>query len=289
MRKFMTLEKYLTSKRPFKRSLVYNGQPYIHMRTEPFASYRYKRIKLGGYLFFSLLIWCFILPCDLLAKSTFKPDLTRELKLANTGESWTSEWRVLDTLIGFPDGGNAGFYRRDTQVGKAMPNSKRTGILYLCPENHFKPVRIVGNDIFLHEGASFLNIGVSANRYPRGAWGLTVRVNNKQISKDIIVEGNKGWQDLSFNLTPFIQQPIDIIIEGQETSHRNAYVFIDYIEIAPTPRQTILFPVKRPSKNKGFFDSAYQYFLKLLDMREEERSQILRDRRYQDQLVEDSK
>lgn len=209
--------------------------------------------------------------------------LARTLNMSHSGESWTDEWSVSDTVVNFPGGGKAGFYRRATKVGDAYPNSEREGILYLLPESRRNPVRIYRDNVLIPEGAPQLLIGVAGNRNPRGDWNLVVQVNGRQIGKDVLVEGGAGWKNLSFDLSSYAKKNVDIVIEAELARRSNPYVFIDFIKINAASSSTLSNMPAQTPENSGFFDRAYQRFLELLNIREDKRSQQIQDQVYQDQ------
>ena len=213
---------------------------------------------------------------------TLNPGLEALLNVSNTGESWTDEWHVIDTAVDFPGSGRAGFYRRAGQNGDANPRTGRTGILYLYPEDRYRPARILAKDLTLPEDNPRLEIGVAANWNPRGEWGLTVKADGRQLFEEVVISGREGWQDLVFALAPLGGQRVDIVLEAGGASHSNSYVFIDYIQITSGSDASAQDPAAS-MEEQGFFDRAYLYFLELLNIREEKRSQRIQDQVYQDQ------
>ena len=240
-----------------------------------------------------LLSICCFLPVNVSANNLTGLELSSKLNLSNTGEPWTDDWDVLDTEVNFPGGGQAGFYSRLTGVGDANPERGRTGILCLFPESRNKPARLIRRNVELTGEIPLLRLGVAANRNPRGEWRLTVMVNDRPLSDEVIIAGNKGWQDLSFDLTPYARQTVNIVIEAGSTGRPNGFVFIDYINIDDNRQSTVhildpaeknaAIPPSQIDKKIGLFDRAYQNFLNLLNIREAKRSQGVQDKAYQDQ------
>lgn len=273
-----------------------NAEKILNYLTENHMSRRHNHLKSTILCFFVLLAFHYILPSNVLAETVLNPSLSRKLNISNTGESWTDDWHVLETETSFPGGGKAGFYRRATMAGEANPHSGRNGVLYLLPESRYRPARIVRKDITLPKESASLKIGVAANRNPRGEWGLTVKISDRQVGEEIIINGSKGWQDLSFDLSSFANQRVDIVIEAGATNRNNGYVFIDYINVDTDQKPTI--PALDSStgqtsghsaetdKKVGSFDPPYQKFLEMQKLREEERSRKIQDQIYQDNQSE---
>ncbi len=218
---------------------------------------------------------------------TLNPGLEAMLNVSNTGEPWTDEWHVIDTVVDFPGGGRAGFYRRPEKKGDANPRTGRKGILYLYSEGSYRPARILGKDMVLPKESPCLVLGVAANRNPLGDFKMIVRVDGRQLFKDVVITGSEGWQDLMFDLRRFAGQRVDIVIEASRANRSNSYAFIDYIGIESDPDAAISGTDRADSEEEqGLMDRAYRYFLELLNIREEKRSRRMQDQVYQDRLKE---
>ena len=74
-------------------------------------------------------------------------------------------------------------------------------------------------------------MGVSANRNVDGDWELIVKVNGRPVGIEKIISGAEGWQDLTFDLSPYSEQTVDIEIEVRANNWWHEYAFFDYIEI----------------------------------------------------------
>ena len=152
------------------------------------------------------------------------------LDLSYADESWARKWKVLSTLKELPGGGKAGFYSEAVKIGAAHPNPERRGILYLHPPAQEEPV-IIARKVTVTGSKPSLKMGVSGNRDIDGDWALTVKVNGKPLEKEKIIAGAEGWQDLSFDLTAFSGQTVDIQIEARANDWYFEFVFFDYIQI----------------------------------------------------------
>ena len=152
------------------------------------------------------------------------------LDLSYADESWARKWKVLSTLKELPGGGKAGFYSEAVKIGAAHPNPERRGILYLHPPTQEEPV-IIARKVTVTGSKPSLKMGVSGNRDIDGDWALTVKVNGKPLEKEKIIAGAEGWQDLSFDLTAFSGQTVDIQIEARANDWYFEFVFFDYIQI----------------------------------------------------------
>jgi hypothetical protein len=205
-------------------------------------------------------------------------------------EAWVRKWDIQQTALVFPDGGSAGFYRRPSRTADASPPTGRDGVLYLYPESRHLPVRLHRSHVEITPSASRLELGVCANRRPRGEWILKVFADKRQTGRDLLISGEEGWQDIACNLSAFTGRRVDIDIEGHAAGARAAHVFIDYIRLADPAGQPVTRlpepggrapekaygPVREPGEPAGqvpssFFDDHYRDFLELLLDREERR------------------
>ena len=152
------------------------------------------------------------------------------LDLSKARETWAWDWTVMKTLMSFGGGGKPGFYEDPVKSGDANPNSGRKGVLYLHPTSQEEPARITGQ-IALKGNNPILKMGVSANRNVDGDWALTVKVNGKPLDREKVIQGNQGWQDLTFDLSPYSGQTVNIEIEVRANNWWYEYAFFDYIRI----------------------------------------------------------
>jgi len=153
------------------------------------------------------------------------------LDLSGAGEDWAREWEVLSTAKDFGGGGKAGFYPEAVRSGHAHPNPGRRGILYLHPPTQEEPARIARR-VKLKGNKPTLRMGVTGNRDIDGDWALIVKVNDEPLEKEKIIAGDEGWQDLSFDLSAFSGQNVDIEIEARANNWYYEFVFFDYIQVA---------------------------------------------------------
>ena len=150
------------------------------------------------------------------------------LDLSKATEAWAREWTVLSTYTDF-SGGKAGFYSEAVRVGDANPNPGRRGILYLHPKNEQEPARITRR-LTVTGPAPILTMGVSGNRDVDGDWILVVKVDGKPLAEEMTIAGAEGWQDLTFDLSPFSGQTVIIEIEAWANNWYYEYAFFDYVE-----------------------------------------------------------
>ncbi len=153
------------------------------------------------------------------------------LDLSGAGEDWAREWEVLSTAKDFGGGGKAGFYPEAVRSGHAHPHPGRRGILYLHPTSQEEPARIARR-VKLKGNRPTLRMGVTGNRDIDGDWALIVKVNDEPLEKEKIIAGAEGWQDLSFDLSAFSGQNVDIEIEARANNWYYEFVFFDYIQVA---------------------------------------------------------
>lgn len=200
-------------------------------------------------------------------------------------ESWARDWEVTHTAAEFPGGGRTGFYRRPPRMDSAAPHTGRMGILYLYPEGDYKPARISRQNIEISREASVLVIGACANRTPRGEWILKILINDEQLGDEVVISGRDGWRDITFDLSTFLDQRVDIEIQAHASARRASHVYIDDIRLenpADQPMSSLTAPEtdgrnnfdaasSEPVNDQVFFDIYYKNFLELLRDREERR------------------
>ena len=150
------------------------------------------------------------------------------LDLSKATEAWAREWTVLSTLTDF-GGGEAGFYSEPVRIGDANPNPGRRGILYLHPKNEQEPARITRR-LTVTGPAPTLTMGVSGNRDADGDWLLVIKVDGNPFAEERIIAGTEGWQDLTFDLSPFSGQTVIIEIEAWANNWYYEYAFFDYVK-----------------------------------------------------------
>ena len=159
-----------------------------------------------------------------------KPSYKSILDLSLADEPWAREWSVLATAKDFTAGGGAGFYPEAVRSGDASPNPGRRGILYLHPVTSEEPATIARTVTLTGERPT-LRLGVSGNRDGDGDWALLIRVNGKALEEERIIAGAEGWQDLSFDLSDFSGETVDIQIDARANDWFYEYAFFDYIRI----------------------------------------------------------
>ncbi len=222
--------------------------------------------------------------------SRFNLHHNRPLNIKNVSEKWVNDWIFTGSLLKFPGGGEAGFYRRLVRARKgrtALPTG-RVGVLCLYPETRYKPVLIYKKYIRITRTTSRLLIGVAANKNPIGEWILRVFINKNQLGRDVLVSGKQGWQDLAFELSEFLGQTVDIDIGAYSYKTRPSQVYIDYIyqEDPIKQSETGLNSTGVENVNSlipsvgeiDCFDGYYIWFLETLWQREEIRQQFLMER-----------
>ena len=152
------------------------------------------------------------------------------LDLSVASEEWAREWTVLNTITDFPGGGKAGFYEEAIRSGHANPNPGREGILYLHPLSQKEPARL-SRRITLTGPSPTLRIGVSGNREVDGDWTLLVKVDGEPLEEQKVIAGAEGWQDLTFDLSAYSGETLDIEVEAWANDWYYEYAFLDYIQI----------------------------------------------------------
>lgn len=152
------------------------------------------------------------------------------LDLSQAPEAWARQWTVVSTAQNFAGGGSAGFYPEAVRSGDANPNRGREGILYLHPKTQKEPAKIVRR-VTLSGTQPVLRMGVSGNRNVDGDWALAVKVNGQPLEGEKIIAGSQGWQDLTFDLSPFSGQAVSIEIEARANNWSYEYAFFDYVRI----------------------------------------------------------
>ena len=241
---------------------------------------------------FVLLLWILFTavtfyPAQAQSQPLLKSRHNQALHIADASETWTGKWFVTSTALTFPDGGKAGFYRRVTRSGRAVPYKGRQGVLYLYPETRYRPARISKRYIDITQENSRLVLGVSANRNPNGKWLLRVLIDGKQLGEDVVVSGKDGWQDIAFNLSGFLGRLVDIDVEAHTSNTRAAYVYIDYIHMenpAGHPVTSLIRPnttrgtFRSPAVGTNHFDGRYHRFLEISREIAEKRRQNMLDR-----------
>jgi len=152
------------------------------------------------------------------------------LDLSEAPEEWAREWTVLSTIRDFPGAGKAGFYREPIRSGHANPNPGREGILYVHPVTQQEPTRIK-RDVTLTGSKPTLRMGVSGNRDVDGDWALLVKVDGEPLEEEKVIAGAQGWQDLTFDLSAYLGETVDIEIEARANNWHYEYAFFDYIRV----------------------------------------------------------
>lgn len=252
-----------------------------------------RMFKTGRRLFIATLPVCALLTalCSLPVSAQNQslpataPRSRQLIDLTRVNETWARDWDITHTAVIFPDGGQAGFYRRPPRVDNVVPHTGRLGILYLYPESDYNPARISRRYVEIARDTSRLVIGACANRTPRGEWLLRILVNDQQIGDEIVISGQDGWRDIACDLSAFLGQRVDIEIQAHVSTRRTSHVYIDYIHLEDPARQPVsslqgpgpdgrndfnAFSRKATYDSESF-DIYYNNFLELLLDREDRR------------------
>ena len=163
------------------------------------------------------------------SNSVTRPALPAVLDLSNATEAWAREWTVTASALSIANDGAFGFYETAGRRGDASPNSGRTGVLYVHPQQPNVPARIERHVALGHK--PILRMGVSANRNADGNWDLLVKVDGRGIENRRTIEGRDGWQDLAYDLSAHANRTVTITIEVIPTGWHFEYAFFDYIEV----------------------------------------------------------
>jgi Tfp pilus assembly protein PilF len=163
------------------------------------------------------------------SQSVIRPTLPAALDLSSATETWAREWTVTASALAIANDGAFGFYENAGRRGDASPNSGRTGVLYVHPQQPNVPARIERHVALGHK--PILRMGVSANRNADGNWDLLVKVDGRGIENRRTIEGRDGWQDLAYDLSAHANRTVTITIEVIPTGWHFEYAFFDYIEV----------------------------------------------------------
>lgn len=158
-----------------------------------------------------------------------RPVLPAALDLSNATEAWAKEWTVTASATQIARDGRFGFYPTAERRGDADPNPGRKGLLYVHPPKPGIPATIERH-VTLHQ-RPLLSLGVSANRTEGANWDLLVKVDGRTIGAKRTIDGRSGWQDLTYDLSPFANRAVTITVEVIPTGWHFEYAFFDYIEI----------------------------------------------------------
>jgi hypothetical protein len=226
--------------------------------------------------------------------SRFHLNHKRSISFPTASEKWVNNWVFTGSLLDFPGGGKAGFYRRFPRVGKgrSVPPAGRVGVLCLYPKTRYEPVLIYKKHVYIKRANSFLIIGIAANKNPVGELILRVFINGNRLGGDVFISGKEGWREMVFNLSEFLGLTVDIDIGVYSHKMRPAHVYIDYIHL----EDSAIHPVNAFNDyevdtndaavpfvgEENYFDGDYLWFLETLWQREDKRRQFMRDR-YRDQ------
>ena len=149
-------------------------------------------------------------------------------------EPWVMNWMAQDILIDFPGGGLAGLYREALPSGQAHPSPGRRGVLYVHPASVSQAAKI-GHHFPLQGAASVLKAGVCANHQPAGDCLLVLTVDGARWGLPKLIQGADGWQDLTYDLSPFAGRMVTVQFEVHSNNWQHEYAFFDYIRIEDQP------------------------------------------------------
>jgi len=145
-------------------------------------------------------------------------------------EPWVMDWMAHDILIDFPGGGRSGLYLDPVRSGEAHPSPGRRGILYVHPVSAKEAAKI-GHSVILQGPSPMLKLGVCGNRDPNGDCLLVVTIDGARWGTARPIEGADGWQDLTYDLSPFTGRMVMVQIEIHSNNGQREYAFFDYIRI----------------------------------------------------------
>jgi hypothetical protein len=149
-------------------------------------------------------------------------------------EPWVMNWVAHDILVDFPGAGRAGLYREAVPSGEAHPSPGRRGILYVHPAGVSQAAKI-GHHFSLQGTASVLKVGVCANREPVGDCLLVLTIDGARWGLPKLIRGADGWQDLTYDLSPFAGRMVTVQFEVHSNNWQHEYAFFDYIRIEDQP------------------------------------------------------
>ena len=149
-------------------------------------------------------------------------------------EPWVMNWMAHDILVDFPGGGRAGLYREPVPSGQAHPSPGRRGILYVHPASVSQAAKI-GHHFPLQGTASVLKVGVCANHQPAGDCLLALTVDGARWGLPRLIQGADGWQDLTYDLSPFAGRMVTVQFEVYSNNWQHEYAFFDYVRIEDQP------------------------------------------------------
>jgi hypothetical protein len=215
------------------------------------------------------------------AGANFSPRIV----LSGSGESWTDNWVVEDSVLKSPEGLEAGFHRQiPSNLNLRLPGNRR-GIVCIFPVSRYKPAKMVLRGVLITRENTVLKTGIAASRQPRGRWELTIKPNNAVLIGPVMINGNDDWQDMEFNLSSFLGQTIDLEIQAAMIgTGKNSSAFIDYIDfIGIDGKENFNFaPTDTDNDSTPVFDDEYLMFLELLRRNEEIRHYRMMDRTFID-------
>lgn len=238
-------------------------------------------LPAAGCLVFLAILMC---PGTANAGSIVVPSIS----LAGSSEAWTDHWEIQDTLLKSDQGLKAGFYRLlPMNKGIRLADGAR-GIVCLFPDSRYKHAKMVRRNFSVTSQNLYLTAKVAASRIPPGRWECQLSINGSRAFAPIIINGSEGWQELTFDLSKFLNQSVDIELEVRAVgSGRDSSAFIDYIRIKNELKreQGTSTPSSRDGSNDSIiFDEEFNTFLDLWRRNEEIRQQRMMDRFYLDSL-----
>jgi hypothetical protein len=154
-------------------------------------------------------------------------------------EPWVMNWMAHDILIDFPGGGESGFYLEPVPSGQAQPSPGRRGLFYVHPAGPQEAAKI-GYYLPLQGPTPTLKVGVCGNLAPAGDCLLVVTIDGARWGPETVIRGTDGWQDLTYDLSPFTGKAAMVQLEVHSNDWQHEYAFFDYIRVEdePAPPQT---------------------------------------------------
>jgi hypothetical protein len=218
-------------------------------------------------------------------------NISPRIALSGSGESWTDNWVVEDSVSTSPEGLTAGFHRQiPPNLNLRLPGHRR-GIVCIFPGSRYKPAKMVLRGVRITREYMVLKTSVAASRQPRGRWELAVKINNDLLTGPVMINGNDDWQDMEFNLSSFLGQTVDLEIEARMIgTGRNSSAFFDTIDfIGIDGKEKANFASgNMDNGTRPIFDDEYLMFLELLYRNEEIRHDRMMDRVYMDRKYNDA-
>ena len=153
------------------------------------------------------------------------PTTTTAPTSATGKESWVSEWEVVQTAR------EDWHDEPETGWGGAIIPSGRNGMLLIHAESTTVPaIMRTANPVKIGSDST-LKLGISSPENAGANCLLTINVDGEPIVEDKMISDTDGWLDLSYDLSRFSGETVDIEIVSSANNWWFEHSFIDYIEI----------------------------------------------------------